>query len=75
MSAGPCGGGALSGMTVSMDVSRHYVILPDKYYWPLFRSMQVHPEDGKPEKALQVLRSLCQEDGLELANSSEEFEK
>ena len=78
MSAGPCGGGALSGTTVSTDVSRHYmyVILPDKYYWPFFfRSMQVHPEDGKPEKALQVLRSLCQEDGLELANSFEESEK
>ena len=78
MSVGPCGGGVLSETTVSTDVSRYvlYVILPEKYYWPFFfRSMQVHPEDGKSEKALQVLRSLCQEDGLELANSSEEFEK
>ena len=74
MSAALCGGEALSGPIVSLDVSRHYVA--EKYYCQgLSRLLQVYPEDGKPEKALQVLRSLCQEDGLELATSSEQSEK
>ena len=53
---------------------RHYVA-EKCYCQSLSRLLQVYPEDGKPEKALQVLRSLCQEDGLELATSSEQSEK